>query len=278
MKPRTLRNLGLGLLGLCIVTLIASTLALAQNLAQRNVHTVRVVGNIGTPAFEYRGHEGTVERLPPLPAPGEPMESEREGAPEPMLRLTWRGQTMDFSIMGREVRYDDGLAKYKSWFGVMLLVEGADTPKELEARWKEGDVRARLVAAARFPAPGYDDDTWGLVRRQDWVYRIAELHPDGPTEEAIEVFEKTYRELDAIYAPSTYTPDEMIPATDGERNELLWLHEAMTQVTPPAQYRGRNKSTAAVIAEMGWPWPAAGGSVLGIVIACMMIGASTKGD
>ena len=92
MTNRTTRRVGIALLVASIGALAFSTISLARVLADRNVHTVRLVGKVFSEETEINGELLTVERVPPLAAPGQPMPPIARGASKPFLRLTWRGR------------------------------------------------------------------------------------------------------------------------------------------------------------------------------------------
>lgn len=243
-------------------------------LDQRNAQTVRLVGEIDGERWTYRGHEGSVERIPPLPGTAaELVELSNPFRPDAdaTLRLTWRGQTLDFAMGPGEEPLRDGLSKWRSWFAVLLLVDGERTHDALEEKWRRvvaGEEPARLVVAARYTNEGDDPGSWGLVRRRTWPYVLAELHTGGPAEQAITVHRKDYEELDSLVLPSVYTeryrPEKMPSEEDRQSN--AWMYHAMLEVTPASQYRGRNKTYEEVIRAMGWAWPAAaGGGVVALI-------------
>jgi len=261
MRPATTRLIGLALAIVSVGVLGASISRLSSRLEQRNVKTVRFVGAIAGERFTFQGHAGRVEFVP-APSPGD----------DPTLRLTWRGETADFPVPFSDKAGEDGLARFGDWFAISMLVDGEPTEDELREKWRADDrgavgVVPRLVVAARYPAPGVEGlekSTWGLVRRQEWEYRIGELRPDGPPAEAIALSTMNYEQLDALYLPGQYT-DKRYLLSPAERDEKLWMYYAMQTVTPATQYRGRNKSQSDVVGSMGWPWPVAVGSTLGLV-------------
>lgn len=259
MKPRTARMVGLALVIVSAGALGASVVRLGRNLADRNVHVVRFVGRITGEQFTFQGQEGSVEHVAP-----------EHSGDDPILRVHWRGQSVDFPIPFTDEDPGEGLDRYAEWFSIMLLVDGADSEDALREKWTAGaddgvpDVVPRLVVAGRYPAEGFDRGSWGLVRRQEWQYHIAQLEPDGPPEDSIDAHTMSYEELDALYLPGKYTEKRFI-LPEEERSKKLWMYYAMQHVTPPAQYRGRNKMSDDVVRSMGWAWPAATVATLGIV-------------
>lgn len=248
------------IIGLVIAVLSATAMGvavyeLAQRLSARNVDMARLVGRVTrADSVMYHGQECRVEFVP-----------DATTGQTALLRVHWRGKTLDFPTW---MEHGEGelLERHAGWFGLMILADGAEDAGQLRSNWtgQEGP-RTRLVVAARYPAEGYDPRSWGLVRRRDWQYRMVLLEPEGPDDQAIREFTKSYAAIDAIYLPGKYTRKELIPATPEERRENLWMYYAMAEVTPPMQFRGRDKGSEAVIASMGWTWPVASAGCVGLI-------------
>ena len=255
MRPSRTAAIGLTIAIVSTIALAVSVWALAQRLSNRNVDMVRLIGRVsGTDAVKYKGIECRVEILG------------GEGETPGSLRVHWRGHTLDYPMW---MRPGEGvyLEPYKDWFGVMVLADGAPGREEFHENWTAEDgPKTRLVVAARYPAEGFDPGSWGLVRRKEWHYRMALLNTDGPDDKAVQEWDMTYEQLDAIFLPGKYTSKWFIPKTEEERHEKLWMFYAMLEVTPPMHYRGRDKGSEAVIESMGWTWPVAGAAVIGLIL------------
>ncbi|MEM1424778.1 MAG: hypothetical protein AAGH64_12350 [Planctomycetota bacterium] len=266
MTSRTQTKLGLlialaGLLGIG-----ASIPWLVYSLRDRNIQTMRLIAQFEAPAFEIDDVPFRVERVPPLP---EGAVEPENGDPEAALRVHWRGATHDFTLGPNIQPYEPGLKKYGLWFGVLLISDGAATEEEFERMWSTGGgPEPYFVVAARYPAEGYDPETWGKVRRKEWVYEFAKLNFEGDT--PIETARKPYEQVDALLLPGKYTDERFIPTAE-ERERDLWQYYAATYVTPPSQFRGRNKVIDPLMQEMGLAWPAAGLSILAVVFGILMI-------
>lgn len=272
------------ILGLIAIPgLIYSFFSLTQRLTDRNIYLVRLVDNILEPTFEYQGHLATVEHIT-----AERLRAEGTPARSDALRINWRGQSADFTIPQNGIlHHEHGLNKYRRWFGIFVFVDGEESEELLRSKWTPDEhgtypVKPRLVVAARYTAEGYEDqaETWGAVRRREWVYRFAKLHPESERpdpENAISRWTKNYEQLDSLLAPSTYTVKyrpHLLPESEEERKENLWMYYAMIEVTPASDVRGRNKSTEEVIRAMGWTWPLAVASTLTLALAIVLIAAS----
>ncbi len=276
-------QVGLIIALLAVVGLALSLAELTDRLSNRNIYLVRLVNDIVDPTFEFQGHIATVQQIPSdqLRAEGIPAQTDA-------LRITWRDQTADFPIPDNSfLQYEEGLNKYRKWFGVFVFVDGEESEDLLRDKWVPDDqgnfaVQPRLVVAARYTADGYEDqaETWGAVRRSEWVYRFAQFHPASThpdSAQAITRWTKNYEELDNLLTPGTYTKKyrpHLLPESQAERNENLWMYYAMLQVTPASDVRGRNKSTEEVVRAMGWPWPVAAASALALAGSLALIASS----
>lgn len=271
---------------ICAAALSISVVALASNLAERNVHTARLVGKLSPTEFVYQGHRGAIDHVAPDRLEAE-LGAVAGGVPNAeeygVLRISWRGDELLWPVGGPVNEYIPDLEKYQSWLKAMLIVDGAADEVALREKWTpdesgSAEVVPRLVVAARYPAPGYDEESWGLVRRRDWVYRIAELATEPDANQPIIEHERTYEELEALVNPNYYTAKyrpERMPASEEARIADLWMHEAMVNVTPPSQYRGRTKAIDEVIESMGWPWITAIGSAAGLVVGVIVLASTT---
>lgn len=276
-------QVGLIIALLAILGLALSLVELTDRLSNRNIYLVRLVNDIIDPTFEFQGHIATVEHIPNQQLRAEGIPSQTDA-----LRITWRDQTADFPIPENSfLQYELGLNKYRKWFGLFVFVDGEESEDLLRDKWEPDEqgnfsIQPRLVVAARYTAEGYEDqaETWGAVRRREWIYRFAQLHPASThpdPAQAITRWTKNYEELDNLLAPGIYTKKyrpHLLPESEAQRNENLWMYYAMLQVTPASDVRGRNKSTEEVVRAMGWPWPVAAASALALAGSLALIASS----
>ncbi len=188
------------------------------------------------------------------------------------LRITWRSQTADLPILGVDDPRLPGLMRFEDWLAVLPMLEGRgsrqqDVIDQLEA----GEATPRLIIAARLPAEGLDPGSWGLVQRQNYRYRFLELN-EAPADPPIVESQRTYRELEAIFAPGPHSP--VIEMTKAEKDLIYWQHAAMQRVTPAQLYRAKDKQVQSAMLSMGWTWPVAGFSIIGLAAGVFMIAAS----
>ena len=243
-----------------IAVLAFASFTMAQRLADRDIELVYFHDPIMNHEFTFQGEPALLERT--------------ESAEGPLLRLTYRGATADFPIATEDLRLP-GLLGYEDWFRIQPMYTGIRTAEEILAQYEAGTATPRMIVIGRSTPEGYDPETWGMVRRRDWVYRIAELHP-APAAQPITFVEKTFRELDALHSPGPHTPEELIP-TPEERDRDLWMHYAMRSVTPTQFLRAKDRSMDSALAAMGWTWPTAGVSVLVFAVSGVVLATTTRG-
>ncbi len=219
---------------------------------------------IASPQFDFRGRTLSLSVIEP--AGTETDASATDSAKT--LRVEWRGRTFEMPI---EVGLHDdprlpGLLRFEDWLRVLLVAEGAVAREDLERMIEQGSVVPRLVIVMRLPAEGFDPGSWGLVRRREWRYRFVELKAEGAPEEAIQVSEESYRELERLGDPAY--------ARAIGRQDQVWKHHGMLHVTSPTLVRSRNKPMEEAMNAMGWTWPTAWGSVFGLTAGCGLMAAA----
>jgi len=265
------KRVGLIVLALSVIGLVGASFAMSMRLKGRPITPVFFLSRIADTRFGYLNEPVEVVRLSAEVA-DENSGREWWARGLPALRVLYRGGFTDFPIVGDQPDRLPGLLGYETWFKVLPMVTGERTPKDVEEKLARGEIHSRVIVAARYPAPGFDEGSTGLVRRSEWVYRLAELNPQGP--EPFTVVEKTYAELDALHTPGKWTAKrhpEWVK-TGEEREHDLWMHYAMQQVTPAPYLRAKDRTLDAALKAMGWTWPAAGVCVVGILAGLLMLG------
>ncbi|MBL8745588.1 MAG: hypothetical protein JNK58_04435, partial [Phycisphaerae bacterium] len=187
----------------------------------------------------------------------------------PVLEIRWRDEVSRVEI--EEGIRDDprlpGLLRHDDWLRILVMAEGARSREELDRGIADGTIHPRLIIAMRFPAKDFDPGSWGTVRRKEWRYRFLELLPESRSpEKTHEWFEGTYGELDRLGDP-TYVKES------GRQSEA-WKYAAMQHVTPSLLFRSRNRSIDDAMLAMGWTWPVAGLSVMGLVVGSILLAIS----
>lgn len=248
--------------------LLFSAWSMKSRLAAREIELIYFNDPVGDTEFFFEEHPVSIERVEVDPQDN-PFGVDRA------LRLTYRGATLDFPVVAEDKEVLPGLLGVDEWFRVLPMVTGATSAEDAVAKLESGAITPRMIVAARYPAEGYDAESWGLVRRSDWMYWLAELNPTG--DEPITLIAKTYRELDALHTPGPHTPEEMIP-TPEQRERDLWQHYAMQQVTPSQFFRAKDRNLDSALEAMGWTWPVAGVSGLGVMVGFVMLGIARAGS
>lgn len=268
-RPRALRG---AILGWCL--LILSTLGLfisipvmALRLSDRPDLQRRPLVWFESAAvgdsFEFQGERVAVETQE-RNAAGQALE-------RPQIVIRWRGQELRWDVGGRDDQRLPGLLRHEEWFRIMPMVQAnAASDDEVKRLIGQGEIQPRLIAVGRYPAEGFNAGSWGLVRRREWRYRFAEFLTEGDAAQSIRTSESTYGELEGVIAPGPYDKPRT-DLTDDDRERIRWQHAAMIQVTPAPLYRARDKQVDKALAIMGWTWPTAGASVLGIIVGALLI-------
>lgn len=250
-----------------ILGLLTSAWFMKSRLAARSIDLVYFNEPVTETEFVFEDHPVTLERVTIDP-------QSNAFAVERAFQLSYRGESVSFPIVLDDNTKLPGLLGVEQWFRVLPMVTGASSADDAAAKLASGELKPRMIVAARYPTEGVDPETWGLVQRSQWGYWLAELNPAGP--DAITLTKKTYRELDALHTPGKYTPEDMIP-TPEERSRDLWQHYAMQQVTPSQFFRAKDRNLDSALEAMGWTWPAAGLSGLGIMISFALLGMARVG-
>lgn len=178
------------------------------------------------------------------------------GVPTLVVRYGDRELRLRVTIPTRhEALKDIGLAAHRDWFRVLRFVETSGiASEEVEARVARGELTDRLVLVTRTPRQGVDPETWGQVWKRDWVFDFYELKPDGTIESQRLRFPATKRDK---------------PYAEGELRERTWQYEAALLTMPPSgQPKGKYRNEA--VRAMGWTWPAAAFSSMGLVISLVI--------
>ena len=273
MRRSPLATVSLLAMGLSAVALVASVWSMSTRLAEREVQNVLFGEPILDASFTYLyepGSDGEDVEITYLKA-------DEAGAETPVLRIGYRGLTTDYPVFKPPTEITEqlpGLLAFRDWFKVVPMVTGAASAEEAELAIRDGVASPRMIIVARYLPEGFEDGSWGTVRRQEWVYRFAELHAP-PEEPAITVEEKTYRQLDALHTPGIRAKDEDIP-TEAERERDLWMHFAMQQVTPPQFMRAKDRKLDEALEAMGWTWPVAGVSIMTLVASGLLLAMASK--
>lgn len=248
MQPSRPLLLPLALVVLGVVGLIASIPVMARRLQSRHIPIVWFQQPLQGQDFLFQGEPVHIDVV----------EADQSASGQKMLRIDFRGSELLFPIepgMQDDPRLP-GLKRFEDWLSVVPMFTGVQTQEQLEKDLADGTRHPKLLVAMRLLAKGYDPESWGLVRRKDWRYRFALLDAKAPLDQAVEIVEGTYVDLDLL-------GDPVFRAREGREDEV-WKFHAMLQVTPASAYRSKNRPLTEVMSTMGWTWPIAGVSILAI--------------
>lgn len=255
------RIIGIVLCLASIIGLVVSIPAMADRLSHRTTSVVWFHDPIPSPEFEFLGQPASLVTIDPP--------KDAAGGDRTRMEVHWRGEVHGFEI--EEGTRDDprlpGLLRHDDWLRILVMAEGAKSSEELDKGIADGTIDPRLIIAMRLPAKDYDPGSWGSVRRREWRYRFLELLPESRSPgKAFEMFEGTYGDLDKLGDPTFLR-------ASGRQSEA-WKHAAMQHVTPPVLYRSKSRSVEDAMASMGWTWPVAGLSVMGLVVGTVLLAVS----
>lgn len=270
MIARTQARLGWTTIVGSIALLAASAWVMQARLSHRPELKERPIvwfnDPVREPAFTFRGEHCEVRTIDPT-----------SDTPS-HLEVTWRGRTINFDIGGRDDTRLPGLLRHDDWFKVLPMAEQrTGSQDELIDHLVKGEVEPRLILAARYPAEGFNPESWGLVRRRDWRYRFVELKADGPVDDCVQEWSTTYREIERVFAPGPR--DKPVDGlSEDDKRSRMWQYYAMLQVTPAPLYRAKDKVVEGGMRAMGWTWPAAGVATLTLIVGVFMVSAARVGQ
>ena len=99
-----------------------------------------------------------------------------DAAGNPVLRLDYAGKTTLIPVKKPSLPNLPTLAAYEEWAKVLALNE-VELDASGHSAAKPGT--ERLLIVVRRTPEGFDPETWGSVRRVEWVFDFYELKPDG---------------------------------------------------------------------------------------------------
>lgn len=100
------------------------------------------------------------------------------------LRLDYAGKTYTLLVQPPPVRDLPALVAYDEWFKVLAINQVITGP---DGRSAPAPGSERLLLVSRRTPEGFSPDSWGTVRRAEWLFDIHDLKPSG------EVVSITYR-------------------------------------------------------------------------------------
>lgn len=177
------------------------------------------------------------------------------------------------------------LSVYDEWVKVLGFNEVERDPNDPNGNSRDVPGSARLWIVTRNTPPGYDEETWGSVRRAEWMFTFYELGKDGSVTVVHRRWPRRYngenhlQERAAAYVART--PGSQTAASGADVDEDARLAE-LAKITPlkerSAEYYAalfvipkismpqyKFEDTALQFRVLGWTVPAAGFAVLGML-------------
>lgn len=164
-----------------------SGLAMARRIAEFNerAHFARFNARlIADRAFELPGFPSV--RLTDARTDREPEADQAEDAGSnagdswgAFLKLEYGDRMIHIPVRSPAVENAPNLAIYDEWMKVMAITVLPSAGEDGDARPLNPDTDRRLLIVTRTTPPGYDPDSWGSVRRSEWVFTFYNLMPDG---------------------------------------------------------------------------------------------------
>lgn len=269
MTTRTTRLLGALLVAAATVALAMVLPAMARRIRAHNIGAEGALHRIGTfqeRAFEIDGESVRIEEVG------------TEGEDARRLEVSWRGETIPLVVQGPVDDRLPDLARYSQWLRALLVSVG-HRPADEQGPREVVEEPARLVIALRTPGPAGPDGRES-INRKEWMYEILLLLPAGaPEPEALP--EPSLTRTNAYGRPAS-TP----PVSRFERGgtwakwtfnmaalpeyERTWQYAAAIEATPPL-LRPRNMFLHDGVGALAWTWPAAGVSLLGLLVGVLLL-------
>jgi hypothetical protein len=263
MPARPVRSAGWAIAAACLIAFVASAAVMARragefNRAQSFPHFRFDVTNSRAFKVFDRAVQLTDE-------PGE-----REGN----LRIQYGDLVRDVPVKKPPALNLPDLGGYQEWLKVIEVHEVERAPatdgKATIAQDKPGS--ARLVLVVRRPAAGFDPETWGTARVDDWTFDFHEFQPDGTIETSTfrwprsdhgeEKLRKQVESGDQFARDLAAIPP--LPERTWEYQAAL---HAMPKLSVP-KYRFQNDAFTPRV--MGWTLPVGMLSVLGMLVGLGM--------
>jgi hypothetical protein len=185
------------------------------------------------------------------------------------LRIQYGDSELTLPVHRPKVPSHKDLGAYDEWLAVAAFakLERGSVPLDLDLGQAK-DFRVALVK--RNAAPGHDDEMGGLVGRKLWTFDIIEFEKDGSLTQRRLQFPSVEYMTGKEYLPALRADPQAKVEPIGERS---WEFQLALLAIPRlhiSNYRYRHTAVSA----MGWTFPAAGFSMMGLVagIAVMQIG------
>lgn len=208
------------------------------------------------------------------------------GQTQAAIRVTYGDSSVTIPVIAPKVKGFKDLSTYEESFRVLSFAPIKDGKAEIKPF---SDDNWRAIVVARETRPGFDQNTWGEVRIKDWTWVIYEFLPGGGIAgpRTVQYRDRRGRAPAEVYAreelkkagkPVPPLPENGGPALTNVEpiQERSWEWQAALFTLPKMQvsrYRYRSDAVDGTgnAEGMGWTFPLAGISVLGVVLGCGLV-------
>lgn len=159
------------------------------------------------------------------------------------------------------------LQTHENWLRLLLFAraEGIGFDR-LREKLRDGEIQERLVLVKRIPPQGWDERTFGQVRRRDWRFGFYEFLPEGGFRKQELKYPESERAYQRRVDRARREGREPPPRDPDELKEGTWQFDAALMVMPAGSAPGRTFTRDALVSA-GWSWPVAGFSFITFMIA-----------
>ncbi|MCC5821978.1 MAG: hypothetical protein LAT64_01670 [Phycisphaerales bacterium] len=264
--PRRPRPIPLAVAGVSLLTLIISTILLAQRVRAYNESAIQSLFayiQVNTPTFEFFGQRVELD------------ETELDG--RPMLRVLHGEDELLIPVaIETRQRLPELFARHADWMRMLFFADRSGmTMEQFERGIARDEIPARLIIVTRTPfgAEPRRDGAFGLeqdrnessadVRRDRWLFDFYELDAEGGfTVHQPLRFPESGASLLRRQNQAKLRGEPIPEREPGELQERTWQYGAALKVMPRAPaITFENQALRAA----GWTLPVASASVLGLV-------------
>lgn len=264
--PRRPRPIPLAVAGVSLLTLIVSTVLLAQRVRAYNESAIQSLFayiQVNTPVFEFFDQRVELD------------ETELDG--RPMLRVLYGEDELLIPVaIETRQRLPELFARHADWMRMLFFADRSGmTMEQFERGIARDEIPARLIIVTRTPfgAEPRRDGAFGLeqdrnessadVRRDRWLFDFYELDAEGGfTVHQPLRFPESGASLLRRQNQAKLRGEPIPDREPGELQERTWQYGAALKVMPRAPaITFENQALRAA----GWTLPVASASVLGLV-------------
>lgn len=206
------------------------------------------------------------------------------GTQHAALTVQYGDSTVSIPVIAPKVTGFKDLTAYEESVRVLSFAPIKDGKADIKPF---SDENWRAVIVVRHTAEGWDEETWGGVRVKDWTFNLYEMLPNGTITgpRQVQFRDRRGRVPAEVYARGELKKEGKPVPPMTERlttiepiGERTWEWQAALFAMPKAQISRFRYRTDAVdgggpsgAAGMGWTFPLAGFSIMGVVLGCGLI-------